>query len=107
MGVQITTPATTLPSLAVQGQVGFFSHALAGQPGPFTLAGFGNQAMALPTAAGVAVTGATNVAAFGYTTAQQANDIVTAINALEGDVATVRQNVNSIIAALQSLGLLS
>lgn len=57
---------------------------------------------AAPTGVSVATTGATAVTPFGYTTAAQANAIVTAINALIVDVANVKQVLNALIDDLQA-----
>lgn len=58
------------------------------------------------TSAAVATTGATAVTPFGYTTAAQADAIVTAINAIRADVDNTRKVVNQILDDLQSYGLL-
>lgn len=58
------------------------------------------------TVTAVATTGAsTAAAAAGYTTKTQANNIVTAVNALKEDLKDVKQVVNSVIDDLQALGL--
>ena len=57
------------------------------------------------TATAVASTGATQTTPFGYTTAAQADAIVTAINALIVDVANVKQVLNALIDDLQLYGL--
>lgn len=57
-----------------------------------------------PTAAAIATTGASNSSPYGYTTAAQADAIVTAVNALVADVANVKQVLNSVIDDLQTYG---
>lgn len=61
--------------------------------------------VAAATAVAVATTGATAVTPFGYTTAAQANAIVTAVNALIADVLQVRKVLNSVIDQLQASGI--
>jgi hypothetical protein len=51
----------------------------------------------------VATTGATAVAPFGYTTAAQANDIVTQLNNARTDILEVKQLVNAVIDDLQAI----
>lgn len=58
-----------------------------------------------PTATSVSTTGSTNVAPFGYTTAAQADAIVTAINALITDLANVKQVLNAVIDDDQAIGI--
>lgn len=53
----------------------------------------------------VATTGATNVAPFGYTTAAQANDIVTQLNNALLEIEELKKLVNSLIDDQQALGL--
>lgn len=53
---------------------------------------------AAATATDVATTGATGDTPYGYTTAAQANAIVTAINALVADVAAIRTTLNGFLA---------
>lgn len=57
------------------------------------------------THAAVATTGATNVAPFGYTTAAQANDIVTQLNNALLEIEELKKLVNSLIDDQQALGL--
>jgi hypothetical protein len=51
----------------------------------------------------VATTGATAVTPFGYTTAAQANDIVTQLNNARTDILEVKQLVNAVIDDLQAI----
>ncbi len=52
----------------------------------------------------VATTGATNVTPYGYTTAAQADDIVTQLNAARTDILNLKQVLNQVIDDLQALG---
>lgn len=58
------------------------------------------------TQTAVATTGATAVTPNGYTTAAQANDIVTQLNNARADILDLKQLVNSLIDDLQALGLI-
>lgn len=58
-----------------------------------------------PTAVSVATTAATNVTPFGYSTAAQADALVTAVNALITDLAATKQLLNQVIDDLQATGL--
>lgn len=58
------------------------------------------------TAAAVATTAATNSSPYGYSQAQ-ADAIKTAVNALIDDQLAIRKTQNSIIDALQAIGLVS
>ncbi len=53
----------------------------------------------------VSTTAATNVTPFGYSTAAQADAIVTQINNLRSDVSALKLLINSVIDDLQALGL--
>ena len=57
------------------------------------------------TAVAVGTTGATQSTPYGYTTAAQADAIVTAVNALIADVLQLRKNVNAIIDEVQNDGI--
>lgn len=57
------------------------------------------------TSTAVATTGATNVTPFGFTTAAQANDIVTQLNAARTDITNLKNLVNSLIDDAQAYGL--
>lgn len=59
------------------------------------------------TSLAVATTGASNVTPFGFTTAAQANAIVTAINALRDDLADTAALLNALIDDLQSVGVVN
>lgn len=54
----------------------------------------------------VATTGATNTTPYGFTTAAQANAIVTNVNALRADVLALEKLANQMRADLVALGLL-
>lgn len=56
-------------------------------------------------ATAVATTGASQSTPFGYTTAAQADDIITQLNNLRTDQLDTAQVVNSVIDALQALGI--
>ncbi|GAA1138201.1 hypothetical protein [Nocardioides aquiterrae] len=60
-----------------------------------------------PTATTVATTAATNTTPYGFTTQEQADALVTAVNALVADMANIKQFANSICDDLQSVGLLA
>lgn len=57
------------------------------------------------TSATVATTASTNVTPFGYTTAAQADAIITAINALRNDVINLKGVVNAMIDDMQTYGV--
>lgn len=58
------------------------------------------------TSTAVATTPSTSTTPFGYTTQDQADAIVTSLNALRQDVANAKQVLNSVIDDLQAYGLL-
>lgn len=87
-------------------KVGFYSTAPAARPAAYTQTyATATRTHANPTAVVVATTASTNVAPFGYTTAAQADAIVTAVNALVADMANVKQVLNSSIDDDQIQGL--
>lgn len=59
---------------------------------------------AAPTQTAVATTGATNITPYGYTTAAQANDVVTQLNAARVDILDLKQFVNSLADIVQATG---
>lgn len=59
-----------------------------------------------PVAGKPAAAAATNVAPFGFTTAAQADALVSAVSALVDDLANVKQVLNAVIDDLQAAGLL-
>ncbi len=61
---------------------------------------------AAATSVAVATTGATSTTPFGYTTAAQADAIVTAINAIRTDLAATRTTVLAILDVLEAHGLM-
>lgn len=60
--------------------------------------------LAAQAATAVATTGSTAVTPFGYTTAAQANDIVTQLNNLRNDHLDLAQFVNSMVDKFQTAG---
>ena len=58
-----------------------------------------------PAQGAVATTAATNVSPYGYSTAAQADDIVTQLNNARTDILDLKQLVNSVIDDLQAFGL--
>lgn len=61
---------------------------------------------AAATSAAVATTAATNTTPYGYTTAAQADAIITAINAIRVDVAAVRTTILAALDVLEAHGLM-
>ena len=87
-------------------KLGFFGVASISQPSAYTQTySTATKTQSNITSAAVTTTAATNVAPFGYTTAAQADAIVTAVNALRTDLANVKQVLNAVIDDLQALGL--
>ena len=98
-GTKIGTGATEL--------IGFWNVAPVVRPSAFTQTyATATKTHAAPVATAVATTVATNVVPFGYTTAAQADSLVTAINNLITDLANTKQVLNAAIDDLQSIGLL-
>jgi hypothetical protein len=102
-----TTTGTKIATGATQ-KIGLFGVAPIVQPSAFTqtYSTASHTHLAL-TAVAVATTAATNIAPYGYTTAAQADAIVTQLNALNTDVLDLKKVVNAIIDDGQALGNLS
>lgn len=106
MGFSVSSPSFTGAHTGTT--VGFYSVTPATRPTAYTqtyaTAAKTNPAM---TSGSIATTGATNVTPYGFTTAAQANAIVSAVNALVlADVLDTKKLLNSVIDDLQALGLL-
>ena len=87
--------------------IGFFNIAATTRPTAYTQTyATADKTHANPTGVSAATTGATQTTPWGYTTAAQANDIVTELNAVIVDLADIKQLVNSVIDDLQLLGIL-
>lgn len=88
--------------------LGFYSVTPTTRPAAYTqtysTAARDNPALTAVTLAG---TGATNVTPYGFTTAAQANALVSSVNALVfTDIPAIQKLLNSVIDDLQALGLL-
>lgn len=96
-----------LQLVASGGRVGFFGVTAAARASAYTQTyATADKTHALAGQTAVATTAATQTSPFGYTTAAQADDIVTQINNARTDILDVKQLVNSIIDDLQAYGLL-
>jgi len=86
--------------------VGFYGVTPVSRPSAYTQTySTADKTHANATQVAVATTGATAVTPFGYTTAAQADAIVTAVNAARLDILDLKQLVNALIDDLQSQGL--
>ena len=102
-----STTGTKIATASTQ-KLGFFGVTPVVQPSALTQTySTADATLATPAATAVATTGATAVTPFGFTTAAQADDIVTQLNALRSDQLDLAQFVNSLVDKLQALGLLA
>jgi hypothetical protein len=86
-------------------KVGFFGNS-ASQPSAYTQTySTATKTQSNISSSAVATTGATNIAPFGYTTAAQADDIITQLNKIRTDLANVKQVLNALIDDMQANGL--
>ena len=98
------TTGTKIGTATTQ-KLGFYNSTPVVQPTAYTQTfATADKTHAARTAAAVVTTAATNVAPYGYSQAQ-ADAIVTAINAVQVDLADTAQLLNSLIDDLQALGL--
>jgi hypothetical protein len=98
--------AGSAADIKVGGGVGFYGHAPAEQSAAYIQTYSATTREHKPlTVAEVSKTVATNASPYGYSTAAQANEIVTAINSARIDLANLKQLVNAVIDDLQANGL--
>lgn len=106
--INIVLNATTGTKIgtAITQKLGFFNATPIVQPSAYTQTYVtADKTHANPLQTAVATTASTQTSPFGYTTAAQADDIVTQLNNARNDILDLKQLVNSVIDDLQALGL--